>query len=103
MGAVDELSPGAQLRQSSGNSSASSGSLAGLSDTDTVNTLPGPTQGFIIALHRKMVSDCRIMLLLGLVYTGLFLPDFRFPHGITEDSSLLKSYTVLLGEWYLEF
>jgi len=67
MGAVDELSPGAQLRQSSGNSSASSGSLAGLSDTDTVNTLPGPTQGFIIALHRKMVSDCCIMLLSGLV------------------------------------
>jgi hypothetical protein len=56
MGIVDELSPVSQLRQSSGNSSASSGSLAGLSDTDTVTTLPGPVQGFIIALHRKMVS-----------------------------------------------
>jgi len=102
MGAVDELSPGAQLRQSSGNSSASSGSLAGLSDTDTVNTLPGPTQGFIIALHRKMVSGCSIMLLLGFAYTGLIMPDFGFSHGITEDSSLLRCYTVLLGEWYLE-
>jgi hypothetical protein len=98
MGVVDELSPGAQLRQSSGNSSASSGSLAGLSDTDTVNTLPGPTQGFIIALHRKMVSDCCIMLLFGLAYTGLFLPDFRFSRGITEDLSVLRCYTVLLGE-----
>ena len=54
MSIVDDIS---QLRQSSGNSSASSGSLAGLSDTDTAATLPGPAQGFIIALHRKMVSN----------------------------------------------
>ncbi|PNF24310.1 hypothetical protein B7P43_G11887, partial [Cryptotermes secundus] len=57
IGIVDELSPVSQLRQSSGNSSASSGSLAGLSDTDTVTTLPGPAQGFIIALHRKMIRQ----------------------------------------------
>jgi hypothetical protein len=77
--------------------------LAGLSDTDTVNTLPGPAQGFIIALHRKMVSYFCVMLLLVSVYTGLFLPDFRFSHGITEDSSLLRCDIVLLGEWFLAF
>jgi hypothetical protein len=103
MGAVDELSPGAQLRQSSGNSSASSGSLAGLSDTDTVNTLPGPTQGFIIALHRKMVSYFYIMLLSDSAYTSLFLSGSRFSHGITEGLSFLRCYTELLGEWFVEF
>lgn len=50
-----------------------------------------------------MVSDGCIVLLLSLAYTGLFLPDFRFSHDITEDSSLMRCYTVLLGEWYLEF
>ncbi|PSN41510.1 hypothetical protein C0J52_07225 [Blattella germanica] len=59
MGIVEEIP---QLRQSSGNSSASSGSLAGLSDTDTAATLPGPSQGFIIALHRKMVNNLLICL-----------------------------------------
>ncbi|XP_068086711.1 ubiquitin carboxyl-terminal hydrolase 32 [Anabrus simplex] len=51
-GMVDEMSPMSQLRQSSGNSSASSNSLAGLSDTDT--TTP---HGFIVALHRKMIRQ----------------------------------------------
>ncbi|XP_046979817.1 ubiquitin carboxyl-terminal hydrolase 32 [Schistocerca americana] len=39
-------------RQSSGHSSASSGSLAGLSDTDVCSP-----QGFIVALHRKMIRQ----------------------------------------------
>nr|CAD7570557.1 unnamed protein product [Timema californicum] len=50
---VDEMTSSGQFRQSSGNSSASSSSIAGLSDLDNSST----PHGFIVALHRKMIRQ----------------------------------------------
>nr|CAD7409819.1 unnamed protein product [Timema poppensis] len=51
---VDEMTSSGQFRQSSGNSSASSSSIAGLSDLDNSSSTP---HGFIVALHRKMIRQ----------------------------------------------